>query len=138
MKKDQAKLDAFTALSDNIFAIQELENPADLMEKILDDVNEAFEKLYDNYNMSYDEFYAYIQFHHDDLSKEIDELWDNIDCEIYDHYEHGTLLSFELSNWKSELFAWKEKIFAAIHDIVRGEFLDDFQSGPIAAYVNAA
>ena len=100
-------------------------------------ISEAFERLYDNFNMSYDEFYTYIQFHHEGLSKEIDELWDNIDCDIYDHYEHGTLLSFELNSWKSELFEWKEKIVTTIHDIITKEFHDDFPN-QMPAYVNAA
>ena len=125
-------------LSHNIFAMKDLENPSDLMDKALDDVNEAFETLYDDYNMSYDEFYTYIQFRNDDLSKEIDELWDNINCDIYDHYEQGTLLSFELSNWKLELIEWKEKLVAAIRDIVKAEFFDELRSGQSTVYVEAA
>ena len=125
-------------LSHNIFAMKELENPSELMDKALDDVNEAFETLYDDYNMSYDEFYTYIQFRNDDLSKEIDELWDNINCDIYDHYEQGTLLSFELSNWKQGLIEWKEKLIAAIRDIVKAEFFDELRPGQSSLYVEAA
>ncbi len=125
--------------NNNLFAITELENPSDLMEHALDDVTDAFDALYDNYNMSYDEFYTYIQFHNDSLSREIDELWDSINCDIYDHYEHGTLLSFELKSWKGELIAWKEKVVAAIRDIVKAEFYDDFRTDAArAAYVEAA
>ncbi|MBN1464367.1 hypothetical protein JXA02_01305 [candidate division KSB1 bacterium] len=134
----ELKFDAFASLSDNIFAMKELENPADLMEQVIEDVNEAFETLYDDYNMSYDEFYAHLEFHNDDLCREIDELWDDINCDIYDHYEHGTLFSFELDNWKSELFGWKEKIVAAIRDIVQTEFCADFPAGQAQMYVNAA
>ena len=126
-------------VSHNIFAMKDLEDPAELMEKALDDVTDAFAALYNNYKMSYDEFYTYIQFHNDDLSKDIDKLWDNINCDIYDHYEQETLFSFELSNWKAELIDWKEKIVAAIRDIVKVEFFDEFRPGQVqTAYVEAA
>ena len=111
---------------------------AGVAHKALDDVSEAFDTLYDDYNMSYDEFYTYIQFRNDDLSKEIDELWDNINCDIYDHYEQGTLLSFELSNWKQTLIEWREKVIAAIRDIVKAEFFDELRPGQSTLYVEAA
>ena len=139
MMKNETKIDLISDFSDNAFDMKDFENPVDLMEKVLQDVNEAFETLYDNYSMSYDEFYIYVQFHNDDLSKEIDQLWDSIDCDIYNHYEQGTLLSFELCDWKLELFEWKEKIFAAIRDIVKAEYFEDFRTGfAHSAYVNAA
>jgi len=123
----------------NLFTMTELENPSELIERALDDVTNAFDALYENYNMSYDEFYTYIKFHNDTLSREIDELWENIDCDIYDHYDQGTLLSFELANWKTELIEWKEKVVAAIRDIVKVEFYDDFRTDAAhAAYVEAA
>lgn len=124
--------------NNNLFAMTELENPSDLMEKALDDVTEAFDALYDNYNMSYDEFYTYIKFNNDTLSREIDELWDSINSDIYDHYEEGTLLSFELKSWKKELIVWKEKVVAAIRDIVKVEFYDEFRPGAQPAFGEAA
>lgn len=124
---------------DNIFAFKDADHPTDLMAQALDDVNTAFEILYENYHMSYDEFYTYVQFHNDVLSKEIDELWDRIDQDIYDHYEHGTLLSFELNNWKSELIDWKERILEAIRDLVKAEFYDEFhRDSSHVAYGEAA
>lgn len=126
-------------LNSNFFDIKALENPADLMEKAIADVNEAFETLYDNFEMSYDQFYKYIQFHNDDLSREIDGLWDSVNSNIYDHYEQGVLLSFELKEWKSELIEWKEKVIAAIRDFVKEEFHDNFFPGEAQpVYVVAA
>jgi len=139
MKKEDTAVVLTNELNSNIFEIKDLENPADLMEKAIADVNEAFETLYDNFELSYDEFYKYIQFHNDALSNEIDELWDNINCNIYDHYEQGVLLSFELKEWKAELIEWKEKIVAAIRDFVRDEFHDMFAPGEaLPVYVEAA
>lgn len=126
-------------LNHNIFEIKDVQNPAELMEKALSDVSKAFETLYDNYNMSYDEFYKYIQFHNDRLSREIDELWDSINCNIYDHYEQGVLLSFELKSWKEDLIEWQEKIIAAVRDFIKDEFHDRFRPGESApVYVEAA
>lgn len=124
--------------NNNLFALTELENPSELMEEALDDVANAFDALYENYNMSYDEFYTYIKFHNDSLSREIDELWDSINCDIVDHYEHGTLLSFELNSWRTELIAWKDKVVAAIRDIVKVEFYDELRPGTQPAFVEAA
>ncbi|MBN1481780.1 hypothetical protein EH223_05505 [candidate division KSB1 bacterium] len=138
--KKQIQIDPLMAeMTDNIFALKDLDHPADLMERALEDVNKAFETLYENYNMSYDEFYTYIQFYNDGLSREIDELWDRIDSDIYDHYEQGTLLSFELNTWKSELIEWKENILAAIRDIIKAEYYDELHTDSTGiAYGEAA
>lgn len=126
-------------ITSDIFVMMNIDNPAELIENVLEDVNEAFETLYDNYNMSYDDFYKYIRFHNDELSKKIDELWENIDCDIFDHYEQGTLLSFEFSNWQACVIEWKESIIAAILDIVKEEFFEEFRPGqPKPVYVEAA
>lgn len=125
--------------NNNLFLLAELENPAELMHNAIADVTDAFEVLYNDYNMSYDEFYTYIQFHNHDLSQEIDELWNTIDCDVYDHYEQGTLLSFEFINWKTTLLEWTEKTMAAIRDIVKAEYHDEFRTGSShIAYFEAA
>ncbi len=139
MKSENKTTVLMNELDGNLFEVKELENPAELMEKTLADVNQAFETLYDNFELSYDEFFKYIRFHNDELSGEIEKLWDSIDCNIYDHYEQGALLSFELKSWKEDLIEWKEKIIAAIRDFVKEEFHDQFHPGEaLPAYVEAA
>jgi hypothetical protein len=139
MRNEKTAVVLTSELNSNLFEIKQLENPDDLMEKAIADVNEAFETLYDNFDLSYEQFYKYIQFHNDDLTKEIEELWDSVNTNIYDHYEQGVLLSFELKEWKSELIEWKEKVIAAIRDLVKEEFHDRFFPGEAQpVYVVAA
>jgi len=139
MKNVNTDLVLTNELNSNIFEIKHLQNPDELMTKAVADVSEAFKTLYENFGLSYEQFYTYIQFHNDDLARKIDRLWDRVNSNIYDHYEKGVLLSFELKEWKAELVEWKEKVLAAIGDLVREEFHETFIPGKTQpVYVDAA
>ncbi len=105
-------------------------NPFEMMSTALQEVNEAFESLYKQFNISYDDFIKDVQFRNRELDRHLEKLWDSINCDIYDHFDHGTLLSFELNNWKRDLLEWKEQTLQAIMDFVKEEFHMDFEAQP--------
>ncbi len=105
-------------------------DPFAMMGLALQEVNDAFESLYTQYNISYDDFIKDVQFRNRELDIHLEKLWDSINCDIYDHFDHGTLLSFELNNWKRDLLEWKEQTLQAIQDFVKEEFHMDFQVQP--------
>lgn len=110
---------------ENNFSEIPLENPDVIMQSTLHQINDAFEFIYEQYSTSFDDFKKYVQLDKK-LHRKIYQLWDNIDTDIYAHYEHGTLLSFELLNWKQDVIQWKENMFKALHDFIQDEFNDYF------------
>ena len=129
----------FTGNIATLFDYKIENNPFEMMSTALQEVNEAFEILYEQYNISYDDFVRDVQFRNRELDIHLERLWDSINCDIYDHFDHGTLLSFELNQWKRDLLEWKERTLQAIKDFVKDEFHAEFEPGqPWPAYIHAA
>lgn len=113
-------IDEFTGQNQNLFLHSQIfDDPSLLLEGILKEINNTFAMLSDIYDVKFEQFDLFLENTCYKRNKKIKKLWEKIDCDIYDRYLQGTLLSYEFNNWKKTLFEWKTNMFEVIHKFIK-------------------
>ena len=89
-------------------------NPFHILRDAVRQVNDLFVSLTEKYDIDFDEFDTFLMNDEPEIEKNLNVMWDRIDCDIYERFLTTQLTGEELNRWKNELDAWKKKIMSAI------------------------
>jgi hypothetical protein len=89
-------------------------NPCHILRDAIRQVNDLFASLTEKFDIDFSEFDTFLMNDEPEIEKNLNVMWNRIDCDIFERYSTARLTGEELNRWQKELEAWKKKIMSAI------------------------
>ena len=90
-------------------------DPSLILEKTMERVSGALDKALNKFDAKYDEFEKHLNENAPELSYLMDQLWQKIDCDIYQRFLCDTLLKRDLISWIMDLSEWEQAMENALN-----------------------
>ncbi len=91
-----------------------ISNPDLVFEKVMQEVGEIYNLLRSEYNTSFEDLESYLQANEPQLIDSLNQLWNKVDCDIYDRFKTAQLSNRDYYEWKTNLNEWKMKFVSAV------------------------
>ena len=91
-----------------------ISNPALVFEKAMQEVAEIYALLKSEYDTRFEDLDSYLQQSEPELVDRLNQLWNKVDCDIYDRFKTAQLSNRDYYEWKNHLNEWKKKFVSAV------------------------
>ncbi len=91
-----------------------ISNPALVFEKAMQEVSEIYALLNSDYDTSFEDLENYLQANEPEVIANLNQLWNKVDCDIYDRFKTARLSNRDYYEWKNNLNEWKKKFVSAV------------------------
>ena len=115
-KNDYIWTNDFAQMDSNI------SNPAPVFELAMQEIGEIYQNLEMNYGVSVDEMEQFLGDNDPDMIEKLNNLWAEIDSNIYGDFQNATLSPRRFLQWKSSLDEWIKMFESAVRLFVYREF----------------
>lgn len=111
-------------IAGDVFAQKDerISNPVIIFEKAMQEVAQIYESLERDYGVSFDEMESFLTNNGSEMVERLNELWEHVDCDIYDKYRNGTLELKSYISWKNCLDEWIKLFESAVRFFVYRQF----------------
>jgi len=70
--------------------------------------------LKSEYDTSFEDLESYLQANEPELVDRLNQLWNKVDCDIYDRFKTAQLSNRDYYEWRNNLNEWKKKFVSAV------------------------
>lgn len=91
-----------------------ISNPGLLFEKVMREVGEIYALLKSEYNTTFEDIEAFLRENEPELVETLNQLWNEIDCDVYDRFKNARLSVRDYYEWKNNLYEWKKTFVSAV------------------------
>ena len=102
-------------------------NPAEFMEGVVREIDEIGKKIMEKFEIDFEAIVKWIGENLPDLKKKIDDLYLQIDNDIYGRFASGELTMDEFKLWKGRVESWEIFWLDALKVFVDGKGAEEFQ-----------
>jgi hypothetical protein len=97
-------------------------NPALVFKKVMDEVGAIYLNLETEYGVSIDEMDKFLASYDFDTVNKLNNLWDEVDCDIYDDFLNSTISVRHYIQWKNALEEWVKLFESTVRLFIYRQF----------------
>ena len=104
-----------------------LNNPALVFEKVMREVDQIYNCLETEYGSTIDDLELFLAEQDPRAMRLLNELWEQIDCDIYDQFKSARLTTRRYYEWKNSLEEWVKLFESVVRHFVYQRFQKIFE-----------
>ncbi len=97
-------------------------NPATVFVFAMQEIGEIYQNLEMNYGVSVDEMEKFLESHDPDVIEKLNNLWMEVDSDIYGDFQNASLSPRRYLQWKNSLDEWIKMFESAVRLFIYREF----------------
>jgi hypothetical protein len=108
--------DNFAQMNSNV------SNPATVFELAMQEIGEIYQNLEMNYGVSVDDMEKFLESHDPDVIEKLNNLWTEVDNDIYGEFQNATLSPRRYLQWRNSLDEWIKMFESTVRLFIYREF----------------
>lgn len=113
--------------SDNFAQTNKVANPALVFQRAMNEVRSVYLNLETEYGVSIEEMDNFLAESDSDIVIKLNNLWNEVDCDIYDDYLSSNLSARKYIQWKNALEEWVKLFESTVRLFVYRQFNTVFE-----------
>ena len=104
-----------------------ISNPALVFQRAMNEVGSVYFNLETDYGVSIEDIDSFFKNNDSEIINKLNNLWNEVDCDIYDDYVNSNLSARKYIQWKNALEEWVKLFESTVRLFVYRQFNKVFE-----------